>query len=120
MRETIKVELRIEEANHEVEFLGGGGRGIKREGNRGEQSWGEGPREEGWENEIGDSIRDYGYVYLRERERERERESFAISTSMRSMVVKIAIQGHKIVRFYYLQLKIDSDHARIVCNARSK
>ena len=64
VRETIKVELRIEEANHEVEFLGGGGRGIKGEGNRGEQSWGEGSREEGWENEIGDSIRDYGYVYL--------------------------------------------------------
>ena len=64
VRETIKVEFRIEEANHGVEFLGGGGRGIKGEGNRGEQSWGEGPREEGWENEIGDSIRDYGYVYL--------------------------------------------------------
>ena len=69
------MELRIEEVDHGVEFLGGGGRGIKGEGNRGEQSWGEGPREEGWENEIGDSIRDYGYVYLYvcvcERERER-------------------------------------------------
>ena len=62
-----------------------------------------------------------GVCVLRERERERERErGFSICTSVRRMVVKITIQGHRIVRSNCLHLKIDLDHTRIVCNARSK